>query len=350
MQQRYGYAGFDPEQKTNGRPSSTDALSETGTHESYSISFSKFYERSATAVKKNSETPLLRASVSSVQRSVPLNSDIVISNSKRRAIEDIGQGKSSEEFVPEAIAISANNYGKDVDEFNSLYSHSAREKELSEDEQINDAQHAGQVNVEKNREQKDIEPDDHMGKMSHFPETMVFGNVSEDPIGEDASEISEKGAAVQGNKLPSDIYAGGEELHLETPDGSQKKDDLSAMIEGKEPQVELSDCKNEWKIRVEMLEEELREAAATEIGLYTAVAEHASSANKVHTPARRLSRFYINSGKSGSQAKRASAARAAVSGLVLVSKSCGHDVPRYIMLVYRISECDFTNLILYYAK
>ncbi|KAL8532787.1 hypothetical protein ACS0TY_009119 [Phlomoides rotata] len=340
----YGYAGFDPEQKTNGRALSTDASSET-THGSDSISFSKFYERSVTAVKKNSETPLLRSSLSSVQGSVSLDSDVVVAKSKRRAIGNTQEDKSSEEFAHEAVAISANNYGKDVDEIKSVYSYSAREKELSsEDEQINDAQHAGLVNVEKKSEQKDTESDDDMGEMSHSPETKLFGNVSEDPVGGNATDIIEKEAAVslpsnnkarlehrdssKGNGLPSDIYAGGKELHLETPDGFQKRDDSSAVIEGKEPQVELSDCKNEWKMRVEMLEEELREAAATEIGLYSAVTEHASSANKVHTPARRLSRFYTNACKGGSQAKRASAARAAVSGLVLVSKSCGHDVPR----------------------
>ncbi|KAL0327360.1 UNVERIFIED_CONTAM: hypothetical protein Sangu_1814000 [Sesamum angustifolium] len=91
---------------------------------------------------------------------------------------------------------------------------------------------------------------------------------------------------------------------------------------------ELSDFRSEWKTRIQMLEEELREAAAAEIGLYSIIAEHASSVNKVHAPARRLSRFYSNACKAGSQIKRASAARAAVSGLVLVSKSCGNDVPR----------------------
>ncbi|XP_039066004.1 uncharacterized protein LOC120211565 [Hibiscus syriacus] len=80
--------------------------------------------------------------------------------------------------------------------------------------------------------------------------------------------------------------------------------------------------------KIEMLEEELREAAVLEAGLYSVVAEHGGSTNKVHAPARRLSRFYLHACSANTQDKRASAARAAISGLVLVSKACGHDVPR----------------------
>lgn len=88
------------------------------------------------------------------------------------------------------------------------------------------------------------------------------------------------------------------------------------------------DRKNEWKSRIETLEEELREAAAVEVSLYSVVAEHGSSAHKVHAPARRLSRFYVHACRAKSRAKQAGAARASVSGLVLVSKACGNDVPR----------------------
>ncbi|PIA51237.1 hypothetical protein AQUCO_01100224v1 [Aquilegia coerulea] len=90
----------------------------------------------------------------------------------------------------------------------------------------------------------------------------------------------------------------------------------------------LSDPKvQQLEHRIERLERELREAAALEVSLYSVVAEHGSSANKVHAPARRLSRFYLHSWKS-SKPRRASAARSAVSGLVLVAKACGNDVPR----------------------
>ncbi|XP_010524262.1 PREDICTED: uncharacterized protein LOC104802377 [Tarenaya hassleriana] len=76
--------------------------------------------------------------------------------------------------------------------------------------------------------------------------------------------------------------------------------------------------------KVKKLEGELREAAAIEAALYTVVAEHGSSTSKVHAPARRLSRLYLQSPSS----RRAAAAKSAVSGLVLVAKACGNDVPR----------------------
>lgn len=85
----------------------------------------------------------------------------------------------------------------------------------------------------------------------------------------------------------------------------------------------------EMEARIEKLEEELREVAALEISLYSVVPEHGSSAHKVHTPARRLSRLYIHACKYWTQDKRATVAKNTVSGLLLIAKSCGNDVPRY---------------------
>nr|DAD42341.1 TPA_asm: hypothetical protein HUJ06_000571 [Nelumbo nucifera] len=84
----------------------------------------------------------------------------------------------------------------------------------------------------------------------------------------------------------------------------------------------------EMEQRIEKLEQELREIAALEISLYSVVPEHGSSAHKVHTPARRLSRLYIHACKHWTQDKRATVARNTASGLVLIAKSCGNDVPR----------------------
>lgn len=92
----------------------------------------------------------------------------------------------------------------------------------------------------------------------------------------------------------------------------------------------------ELELKVEMLETELREAAASEIGLYSVVAEHGSSANKVHTPARRLSRHFIHAFKNWPREKMGSAARSASSGLVFVAKACGYDVAR---LSFWLSNC-----------
>ncbi|KAK7391724.1 hypothetical protein VNO78_20143 [Psophocarpus tetragonolobus] len=94
----------------------------------------------------------------------------------------------------------------------------------------------------------------------------------------------------------------------------------------------------ELKAEVEMLREELREAADLEVSMYSVIAEHGSSSNKVHAPARRLSRFYFHACRVGSLATIASAAQSAVSGFVLVSKACGNDVPRLTFW--------FSNLIL----
>ncbi|OMP05576.1 hypothetical protein COLO4_08741 [Corchorus olitorius] len=97
------------------------------------------------------------------------------------------------------------------------------------------------------------------------------------------------------------------------------KDTKSAILDNKMQQLEH---------KIKMLEGELREAAAVEAALYAVVAEHGSSMSKVHAPARRLSRLYLHACKEGFHSRRASAARSAVSGLALVAKACGNDVPR----------------------
>lgn len=78
--------------------------------------------------------------------------------------------------------------------------------------------------------------------------------------------------------------------------------------------------------RVKKLEGELSEAAGIEAALYSVVAEHASSSAKVHAPARRLLRLYLHACRQNH--RRANAAKSAVSGLVIVAKACGNDVPR----------------------
>ncbi|KAJ6300498.1 hypothetical protein OIU76_021315 [Salix suchowensis] len=95
-----------------------------------------------------------------------------------------------------------------------------------------------------------------------------------------------------------------------------------------EAEAELNQKIEDMEMRIGKLEAELREVAALEISLYSVVPEHGSSAHKVHTPARRLSRLYIHACKHWTQVKRATVAKNTVSGLVLISKSCGNDVPR----------------------
>lgn len=80
--------------------------------------------------------------------------------------------------------------------------------------------------------------------------------------------------------------------------------------------------------QLSVMEDELRDAALIEVALYSVVAEHGSSAHKVHTPARRLSRFYKYAFKNWSLERRAAIAKNIASGLVLVIRACGNDVPR----------------------
>ncbi|KAI9392182.1 hypothetical protein POPTR_006G056800v4 [Populus trichocarpa] len=95
-----------------------------------------------------------------------------------------------------------------------------------------------------------------------------------------------------------------------------------------EDEAELIQKIEDMEMRIGKLEAELREVAALEISIYSVVPEHGNSAHKVHTPARRLSRLYIHACKQWTQDKRATIARNTVSGLALISKSCGNDVPR----------------------
>lgn len=105
----------------------------------------------------------------------------------------------------------------------------------------------------------------------------------------------------------------------------------------------------EMETKIKNLESELREVAALEISLYSVVPEHGSSAHKVHTPARRLSRLYIYACKYWSQDKRATVARNTVSGLVLVSKSCGNDVSRSVSYqLFLVMYWKILNLIYFF--
>ncbi|KAJ9543765.1 hypothetical protein OSB04_023472 [Centaurea solstitialis] len=134
------------------------------------------------------------------------------------------------------------------------------------------------------------------------------------------SSVSSEGIEDQTSEEPKEV-----DIILNAASNSVGSNDEAVDTDGKEA---LDQKIEEMEMRIEKLEEELREVAALEISLYSVVPEHGSSAHKVHTPARRLSRLYIHAAKHYSQGKRATIAKNTASGLVLIAKSCGNDVPR----------------------
>ncbi|KAL5545556.1 hypothetical protein UlMin_005243 [Ulmus minor] len=136
-----------------------------------------------------------------------------------------------------------------------------------------------------------------------------------------SSSVSSEGvddkpvAVVNGSDAFQSMASSNDTVHTEVNGESENEAALEQKIE-------------EMEMRIEKLEEELREVAALEISLYSVVPEHGSSAHKVHTPARRLSRLYIHACKYWTQDKRATIAKNSVSGLLLIAKSCGSDIPR----------------------
>ncbi|CAO2202454.1 unnamed protein product [Urochloa humidicola] len=144
-----------------------------------------------------------------------------------------------------------------------------------------------------------------------------------DDIISDAGTIDDKG-----NEEAKEIDVLDEAPHCDQSTGT---DDDIPDIEEKIVHLDKSvvgQGNEESESRIEKLEQELREVAALEVSLYSVVPEHGSSAHKLHTPARRLSRLYIHASKFWSADKRASVAKNISSGLVLVAKSSSNDASR----------------------
>ncbi|GAV87826.1 NT-C2 domain-containing protein [Cephalotus follicularis] len=144
----------------------------------------------------------------------------------------------------------------------------------------------------------------------------------------DLKSVQSNSDTAKSNELSSNSHFMQKAKEIDTPEDIHNAAVSYALNEREETMNDFFDEKVKLESKIEMLEEELRETAAIEVGLYSVVAEHGSSTNKIHAPARRLSRFYLQTFKTPTTAKWASAARAVLSGLVLVSKACGNDVPR----------------------
>ncbi|KAK1420742.1 hypothetical protein QVD17_22582 [Tagetes erecta] len=159
-----------------------------------------------------------------------------------------------------------------------------------------------------------------------------------------SSDISDnlKGLKVHPNpaSTPSSVSSEGfDGLDLEEPKEVDILDDVHSDGSNEEMLDAMENIEHEEKedldlrvakmeMRIEQLEDELREVAALEVALYSIVQEHDSSVHKVHKPAQHLSTLYIRTGKHVSQQKRATIGRNIVSGLVMISMSCGNDVSR----------------------
>uniref|UniRef100_A0A0D9X9J3 Dilute domain-containing protein n=1 Tax=Leersia perrieri TaxID=77586 RepID=A0A0D9X9J3_9ORYZ len=132
----------------------------------------------------------------------------------------------------------------------------------------------------------------------------------------------------KGNEEAKEIDVLDEAPHCDQSTGT---DDEIPEIEEKivdEDKSVVYQRNEELQSKIDRLEQELREVAALEVSLYSVLPEHGSSAHKLHTPARRLSRMYIHASKFWSSDKIASVAKNTVSGLVLVAKSCSNDASR----------------------
>ncbi|CAI9756355.1 unnamed protein product [Fraxinus pennsylvanica] len=365
--------GIDLTQEPNRSiwPSSIDVSSDTENRIQNYTSSSKFPERSLTSVKRNSVTPSIKSSPSfmgfqdingkSSNRMGTLQSGSVTCHAneeiaKRKAkISEITQhsvnDESSDRFLPKFIS-PANSTQTVLNSSSVNLSQAFQEKKVEQEATAISDAHTGLVKDEEKGVQINNGQDEKiMEEILHF---------SQNKLGEEASKRQvtmrsdtlvphRKAQGIPGSStnnarlkhvksvqihgsINENGFVGDRHSEIKATDldiaDSQNNRKGDATFERKEPKNKISESKNEWKSRIEMLEEELRETAALEVGLYSIITEHTSSSNKVHVPARRLSRFYLHACRAGSQAKRASAARAALSGLVLVSKACGNDVPR----------------------
>ena len=146
------------------------------------------------------------------------------------------------------------------------------------------------------------------------------------PITKDLPES--KPAVVKTPETPSESSEGSSEKIIEEKVVEVEENSLYDTQSNQQKKVE------EMEVRIQKLEQELREVAALEISLYSVVPEHGSSSHKLHTPARRLSRLYIHACKHWTRDRRATVAKNIVSGLVMITRSCGNDVSRYLLIFY----------------
>eukprot|EP00250_Pteridium_aquilinum_P017309 c23563_g1_i2 orf=1016-4003(-) len=151
------------------------------------------------------------------------------------------------------------------------------------------------------------------------------GRTSRSPVHDPKTSWS----PVQDSKTSKSTIQEGKARAFKSPDRGSEKGDKKVTVSHAEATAAAAEKKiQSLEAEVEKLKGELRDVAAVEAALYSTTAEHGSSSMKLHAPARRLARAYVYACKHSSQERRASCARNTMSGLVLVARACGNDVPR----------------------
>ncbi|KAK4346205.1 hypothetical protein RND71_032544 [Anisodus tanguticus] len=202
------------------------------------------------------------------------------------------EGENSENYQERRQEFDANN--------RENYQENEQVQEIVEDEEGDDA-------MKNDSEESDVNSAD---MDSYGAKSNILNN-------ERLKHVKSVRSSAEPNRVNGSVRGG---LGNERIDRKVQSTDTSTIL--------LQNKLHKLEQRVKMAEGELREAAAIEVGLYSVVAEHGSSTNKVHAPARRLSRFYFHACKEDSLLKRGTAAKSVVSGLILVARACGNDVPR----------------------
>lgn len=164
------------------------------------------------------------------------------------------------------------------------------------------------------------------------------------------------------SSISSDVFDGqdfgeSKEVNIldEVENGVQTDDETPDVVDNTkdEEKEALNFMIAQMEMRIGKLEDELREVAALEVSLYSAVQDHASSAHELHMPAHRLSKLCIHAGKHLSQEKRNLISKNIVSGLVMISSSCGNDVSRYFTYIISapwLIDIDFVFISIYWTN
>ncbi|KAL3629104.1 hypothetical protein CASFOL_026326 [Castilleja foliolosa] len=263
----------------------------------------------------------------------------------------------SEEYTEEAevASFATDDDNDDVLSLNVTSSSAAESNDSSsplnkKDESISANGSAGEAKVNHVLDQFVAKP----GTSSHFTSLDLSSDIAWISKGTKNQSLQSSAAAeVKQQKCSTKRYEYGEhEGQLQTKDGLLGDFDIHKeefLVENRETnRSSISSNRKEAKVvhtkgtrgslvldsssqilhlerRIKNLEGELMEVAAIEFSLYSVVAEHGCSMSKVHAPARRLSRLHF---QNSNQHKRGTAAKSIASGLVLVAKACGNDVPR----------------------